>query len=199
MSKIISITGSEKQELLGLRDKFESKVKVAGCSTLAASFFGAGGIIVIMCSCLCLTLPGVNVINHVILPAVIPGTIVMVTIVPLLIASVIYHNKEKNRIREKMIRKMINHLHIYKIPEETRKVRVKFILHNFLEWKVHPTQPHKLLRNRLWTVEYQGKLLSELKDTLGKEKTDRNPRQERIARALDAARAKIPEKVSIYD
>ena len=193
MSSIQSITKNEQHELTLLHEKFGREVKITGYSAAAASFLLIGALIVITCGCLCLMLPGVNVVNHVILPAVAPGLIAILISIPLIIASV-RRSRDKNILRKEAINKMTTHLDTYKIPEKTRKERVNFILKNMLNWTENPENPSKLIKNTEWTDEYQGKILSDLKEIIGKEKKSRYPRQEKIAKALDKALVQINKK-----
>src|ERR1700722_11073834 len=58
------------------------------CPTLLASFLVISSLIVISASCFCLALPGVNVITHVILPGVLPGSVAIALSIPFIIKSV---------------------------------------------------------------------------------------------------------------
>jgi hypothetical protein len=183
----------QKQELESLHKDFGYQVKLTSCHTAAASFLMIGALIVITCGSLCLMLPGINVVSHVILPAVIPGSLAILTSIPFILAA-IKHAQDKQYIRKLMLDRMRSHLDVYKVPEQPRKARIHFILIEFLNWKPSPHDPKKLLRNRNWTKDYQGKILTELKEKIGKNKADRNPRQEKIATALDKALIKVNAK-----
>ena len=200
MSTIISISDGQKAELKTIFEDFEQKAKRAGYSAAAAAFLTIGASIVITCGCLCLMLPGVNVISHVILPAVVPGSFAILASLPFIFFAVKYTG-ERNEVRDQMINKMLVHLESYGIPdikaenkEKAEKQRVKFILHNFLHWIKDPNNPNKLLKNKSWAVEYQSKILEELKERIGKKKEKRNPRQEKIATAIDAATRKVTSR-----
>lgn len=58
------------------------------CPALLASFLVISSLIVISASCVCLALPGVNVITHVILPGVLPGGVAIALSIPFIIKSV---------------------------------------------------------------------------------------------------------------
>ncbi len=161
MTTAIQINESQSKELRAFHEDLDRKVKLTGCCVIAASFLIIGALIVIGCSCLCLTLPGINAINDVILPAVVPSLLAIIVSIPFILLSVQY-NRDKNYIREPMIERMINLLDEYGIPEQSRKVRVKFILNNFL--KEH------------WAKNYRSEILTDIKKRLGKEKEDRNSR-----------------------
>jgi hypothetical protein len=194
MSSVTSITGQQQQELKGLHEQFGRKVKLTGCSTAAAAFLLIGALIVIACGCLCCTLPGVNVIVDVILPAIVPAIFAILISIPCMILAVQYA-RDKKPLREQMILRMISHLDDYGVPEiEEQKEQVDFILKNILNWPVNPDNPRKLIKNKDWSDEYQGKILGDIKEIIGKEEKERNPRQESIAKAIDKARAKISKK-----
>jgi hypothetical protein len=192
MTEISSLTEAEKINLKELHNTFGEKAKLTGCSTLAASFLMIGALIVITCGCLCLMLPGVNAINHVVFPAILPGSLAIVTSIPFILLAV-KNSRKKNSIRGQMIHRMIALMEIYDIPKLSRKDRVQFLLCNFLNWKQEPNL-NKLQKNCYWTDEYQKKILTEIKEKIGKKKQERNPRQEKISVAIDKALAKIPQK-----
>lgn len=191
MTSIILLKEHERAELHALHQAYGTATKFTGCSTVAASFILTGSLIVISCGSLCLFLPGVNVITDVVFRAVIPGSLGIMSSLPFILYSV-KSNLEGNRIHKKMIDRMIYLLDEYKIPEKTRKERVKFILKNFLEWQLHPDKEGKLIKNIEWTDYYQNELIKSLKQRIGEDKKSRNPRQERIARAFDKVLVKIP-------
>lgn len=184
MSTLVILSPPQSEELKTLSQAFDKKARLAGCSAVAASFLLIGALIVITCSCLCLTLPGVNVINHVILPAVVPGILAIIVSIPFILLAV-KHNLDKNYYRETLVDRMVSHLESYKVPEMKRKERVKFILKNFLNWQIDHEAPNKLIKNREWSPQYQGKIVSDLKERIGTEKKKRNPRQEKIASILE--------------
>lgn len=192
MSSIPAISDFERQELKELNEAFDQKVKLIAYSAAAASFLLIGALIVIGCSCLCLTLPGVNVINDVVLKAIVPSFFAILLSIPLILLAVKY-NMDKNFIREQKIHKMVLLLDEYKVPEMERKMRTKFILRNLLNWQIDPKNPTKLNKNINWTSEYQGKILSDIKEIIGKKEKDQNPRQKRVALVLDKVRAKLNE------
>jgi len=190
----ISISSDDRAELLMLHDDFGKKIKWAACSTAAAAFLLVGALIVITCGCLCLMLPGVNVVNHVILRAVVPGIFGILISLPLILFAV-RNSLDKKIYHTQLIDTMVSYLDTYGVPEKSRKQRVNFILYNFIKWRKDPNDPNnaeKLLKNKNWTKEYQGKtILSAIKSRIGTSKQARNPRQEKIATAIDKARSKI--------
>ncbi len=188
---ITSITKAEKEILTKVREKFDHKAKLSGYSAAAASFLLIGALVIITCGCLCLMLPGVNVVYDVILPAVVPGIILIALSIPFIVFSVKMDLKNKDR-REELVLAMLKNLDDYGVPEMPKKMRHKFILKNFLDWREE--DDGKLTKNTNWKVEYQGKILSDIKDRMGEEKKDRNKRQEIMAKALDKARGEINKK-----
>src|SRR5262245_18644647 len=132
MSSIESITFPQSQELKKLGENFDYKTKLAGCSSAAATFLLIGALIVITCGCLCLMLPGVNVISHVILRAVVPGSLAIVVSIPFILLTV-RHRCDQDFFRKRLITRMVSLLEEYKVPEKKLKAeRVDFILKNFL-------------------------------------------------------------------
>ena len=189
----IQLLSTEKQELSALHDDFGHKVLLTGCCTAAASFLIIGALIVITCGCLCLMLPGINVVTHIILPAVVPGLCAIVASIPFIILAV-RHSRDKNFVREQTITRMISLMDTHEIPEKSEKERVRFILHNLLDWRTNLEEPDKIDKNTDWTIDYQKKILGDIKEMIGKDKKERNARQERIAEAIDKALTKLQQK-----
>ena len=190
---IQSLSATQHVALNTLHDEFGRKALFTGCSTAAASFLLIGALIIITCGCLCLMLPGINVVNHVILPAVIPGICAIVLSIPFILMSIRF-STDKNTLREQTIEKMITLLDDYEIPEMSEKNRVRFIIHNLLDWPSDLDKPGKVQKNTDWSLDYQKKILGDIKEKMGTEKSERNPRQEKIIEALDSALIKIQKK-----
>ena len=190
---IHSLTQPQRDTLNTLHEDFGHKVLLTGCSVAGASFLLTGALIIITCGCLCLMLPGINVVNHVILPAVVPGLCAIVLSIPLILMAVRF-SKEKNAIREQKIDQMITLLDEHEIPEMSEKNRVRFIVHNLLDWRSDPDKPGKMQKNTQWSLDYQKKILGDIKDKMGAEKSERNARQERIVEAIDSALIEIQKK-----
>ncbi len=138
------------------------------------------------CSSLCLTLPGVNAITQVILPAIVPALFAILVSIPLIIYSV-KKAREAAFIYDMMLDNMIALLEKYYIPERKRRIRLEFMMIHFLKWQKHPHNPKKFIRNTDWPREYQQKILTEMKKQLGEKKEDYNFRQKKIASAIDKA------------
>lgn len=175
------ISYQEKKYLDTLHADLESTASKMGWSTAAASFLIIGALIVITCSCWCLRLGAVNVLSQIIIPGVIPSIIAIGAAAPFVVVA--YRlSGAKNIIRKNMIDAMEDYLRKYNIfsiksplekknekkqKEADLKERAKFILINFLNWT---TNTKGLVKNRHWTLEYQSKISSDLKDRLGKKK-----------------------------
>ncbi len=190
---IPSLSEPQRDALTTLHDDFGHKVLLTGCSVAAASFLLIGALIIITGGCLCLMLPGINVVNHIILPAVVPGLCAIILSIPLIILAVRL-SRDKNAIREQKIDQMITLLDEYEIPNESEKSRVRFILHNLLDWRSDPDKPGKVQKNTHWSIDYQKKILGDIKEKMGAEKSERNARQEKIVTAIDSALIKIQKK-----
>src|SRR5271156_317876 len=119
-SSVNNITAEQQQGLKGLQSDFERKAKLTGCSAAAAAFLLIGALIVITCGCFCLLLQGVNVIHHVILPAVVPGILAIVISIPFILLAV-KHSRDMNSLRGQMIDQMITHLDNYKVDKREKK------------------------------------------------------------------------------
>ena len=212
MINIRSITEDQQIVLKNLHHDFRSKVKITGCSVAAASFLLIGALIVIGCGCLCLMLPGVNVLTQIAYPAIIPSLFAIALSTPLIVSGVV-NNQKGNVLRKEMIETMITYLDEYEVPEMRTEIpeetpqkekkkqikqeeekQIKFILKNLLDWTIQEEGSDKLLKNTYWTDDYQKKILSDIKDRLGKKKEDRNTRQEKMVKALDKTLPKIPNQ-----
>lgn len=194
MSTITSLSNADQVGLSELHKVCESKGKVAGWSGAAASFLLIGALIVITCSCLCLALPGVNVLTDVIARGVVPGLCGIILSIPFICIAV-KNGVEQGRKHRTLIDTMISHLDTYQIPEKKKKERrANFILHNLLNWKIDEEDKGKLLKNRIWTKEYQTKILTDINKRIGEKKKDRNPRQEKIATAIKEAMMRLNKR-----
>ena len=190
---IHTLTKPQREALHTLHDAFGHKVLLTGCSVAAATFLLIGALIIITGGCLCLMLPGINVVNHVILPAVVPGLCAILLSIPFILLA-IGSSRDKNTIREQKIEHMVTLLDEHEIPEMSEKNRVRFIIHNLLDWRADPNKPGKVQKNTSWSIDYQKKILGDIKEKMGTEKSERNERQERIVKAIDSALIKIQKK-----
>lgn len=80
--------------------EFMKLVCPSSSSAIGASILLIPGLIVIVSSCLCLTLPGVNVIRQVVLPGVLPGTGAVLLSIPLWVATFRYGQKKTAKWKE---------------------------------------------------------------------------------------------------
>lgn len=183
----------ETQELKALHEDFGHEACLSGCSTAAAAFLLVGALIVITCGSLCSMLPGINVTSHIILRAVVPGLCAIVLSIPFIILSV-YKSRDANALREKMITRALTLMDEYEIPEKKEEERIEFMLHNFLDWRSNAKKPSEIDKNTHWGFYYQKEILKDIKEKMGKEKNDRNPRQEKIAEAIEKAITRLQEK-----
>jgi len=168
MSNVVYIHGDDQEHLLELHDTFKNKRTRTGCSVAAASFLILGALIVIGCASLCLTLPGVNVINNVILPGVLPGSGALLLSIPFVIDGV-RKSKELNKARDELVDFNIALFSYHKINEMEAEDKVEFIKEKFF--------------NPKWTKEYAFKLIGDIKK--------RYPKKDPLAEALDEVRTKI--------
>jgi hypothetical protein len=188
---ITPITPLEKNEMRGLHDSFDQKVKLTGCCVAAAAFLIIGALIVITCGGLCFMLPGVNVIEDVVLKAIVPGLCALVVSIPFVVLSV-SQSRDKNLIREQQKTRMLALLDSYDIPDKPQEDQVNFILHHFLNWP-EGKKRGEIEKNKNWTADYQRTFLKELNEKIGK-KEDLNPRQKILSEALDEAMVKLTSK-----
>lgn len=155
MSSTLLISATAARSLHKHHEVFSEKAKIAGCSTAASSFLLIGALIVITCGCLCLNLSGVNVINQVILPAVVPGVAAILLSIPFIIASVKYA-REKNAIRQDIIDTIFKCLREDRqdLAEMDEEEQIAYIQKNFLD--------------ESWKKEYQSKLIADIKEEVEK-------------------------------
>lgn len=146
---------------------YYDKTTSLSCSTAAAVFLCVGALIVIMCGCLCLQLPNVNVIKHVILPAIVPGFIAIGLSIPFIIKTVKGRDEIKPQRRE-MFEIMVAALNDNRVATMKKNERVKFILKNFLEWKDGEKEGELLKDSR--EASYQRGILTKLQKIMDKNK-----------------------------
>jgi hypothetical protein len=169
----------EQGRLEKLHTDFGHQALWTGCSVAAASFLLTGALIVIGCGCLCLMLPGINVLNAVLLPAVLPGILGIIGAIPFILLAV-KHNRAKNDLRTRMIDQMVALLQNYRRAEQKKEDQVSFILKHF--FKSH------------WSLDYREKILNELKGCFEKKDQEQTPEQKSLTEALDGALEAIRKK-----
>ncbi len=161
----------DKTHLFALHETFNQKARLTGCSTAAASFLILGALIVIGASCLCLTLPGVNVIQHVILPGVFPGSGALLLSLPFIYATV-RGSRAKNAARKELIEfsiALINWHQVEDMPKTRQKT--KFLYKNFIKSR--------------WTKEYSSKLIKDIKERYPEEDKQTPRARKSLLKALD--------------
>jgi len=188
MHQLTSITDSEKQQIATSHEELSSETRWVGWSVGAASFLLVGALIVITCGCLCLMIPGVNVIQDVVLRAVVPGMCAILASIPFIVLAV-RHKKNQIPLRERQIKEMIGVMEAHDLPEKPLAERKQFVLHNFLDWRYDDKNPKHLNKNTAWTTSYQKKTLQDIKAKLS-DKTE-NPitkqRRKKVTKAIDRA------------
>lgn len=96
---------------------YSHEVRWVKWTTLPATFITSIAIIVIGCSALCLTLPGINALTEVVLPALLPGSLGLALCIPLVILS-IKHTKQSKKIRSAWVEQIHTHLQTSSISSE---------------------------------------------------------------------------------
>lgn len=172
MSSPSSLSTLEKQELAEL----QPSATLPSLTAAAATFLILGALIVITNASLCLALPGVNVVNQVVLPAVVPGVLAIVVSLPFILLSV-QHNQRLSFARKRLVEKIFDLLDSYEVPEMEKNKGTEFFLENFF--------------NPSWTVDYRSKILTDLSERLGSNKDIYNSRQLALSEILEEARRKI--------
>lgn len=191
MSSLGRISDPQREQMRGYHEDYHEKNRSQSCSIVVAALLCLGGLIVITGGCLCLNLPNINVINDIVLKAIVPGLLAITLAIPFIIKSV-QESQQKRPIRKKIITTMISHLETNKVARKSRKERIDFILSDLLDWKKDPNKPEKWITpTRGDAVQYQQKILTKIKKKMGEKKAQRNPHQEKIATAIDKAIAKL--------
>lgn len=179
MNPIVSITTSEKTELDTAHTRFIRESRIIGCSTGAAAFLLIGALVVIGCSALCLTLPGVNALSDIILPAFVPGGAAFILAIPAIVIAV-KKNRKKEALRKDALDQILTLFDQYGLSKMDKDEGGEFIKRNFT---------HK---DR--AKEYDNKVLGELRERFPKEKADQTEEQSAIIDCIDEARTLLFEK-----
>lgn len=179
MNPTVSITDIEKAELDQAHAKFIRESRFIGCSTAAAAFLLIGALIVIGCSALCLTLPGVNAFSDVILPAFVPAGAAIILAIPAIVIAVTKSRKRAG-FRKEILDQILVLFKKYKLYRMDKEEGGDFIKRNFT---------HK---DR--AKEFDNKLLGELRERFPKEKEDQTDKQIAIVERIDEARTLLLEK-----
>jgi hypothetical protein len=179
MSNVLHIHPQDIQHLFELHNIFKTSACQTGCSTAVASFLMIGALIVIKCACLCLMLPGINVVNNVIFPGILPCTGAIVLSIPFIVYSV-RRSREKNIHRKELIEWNLMLLKWLRVDRMEEEKIIDFINENFLKPK--------------WTKEYSAKVINDIKERYPKKKADQTPEQKTMIKALNGVCTKIYKK-----
>lgn len=150
---IVNLTDTEKSDLEVLHRDFGSKANLTGLSTGAATFLCVGALLIIGCSLLCLQLEGINAMQDLFYPAILPSICAIVLSIPLIVISVI-NSQKKNELREETFEKMgkwVKNNHVY---GRSKNEQIKFVEENFLKDS--------------WSISYRTKLITDFKETFPK-------------------------------
>ncbi len=157
------------EHLFRLYNAFDKKSCLAGLSVAAASFLIIGALIVIGGASLCLTLPGVNAISHIILPAIVPSAGVLLFSIALVYQGAIQKIKQ-NKERQKLIDYCVALFTYHNIMEMEKREKVAFIKEFF--------DPN-------WTREYSSRVVDDIKKRYPSEKETEDQAIKDLHKALD--------------
>ncbi|MCC5831774.1 MAG: hypothetical protein JJU12_01865 [Chlamydiales bacterium] len=176
MSHATKLNPADENHLFQLHETFKKTACRTGCSTAAASFLIIGALIVIGSACLCLTLPGVNVVSNVIAPGVLPGSGALLLSTKFIVYSV-RKSRKKNAQRHAIIDWNCMLLKFYQVDQMEEKAAVSFIKENLFKPK--------------WSKEYSSKVIGDIKERYPKNKDKQTEEEQALLKALDEARNKI--------
>lgn len=179
MSRPIQLHAQDQQHLFQLHAAFKKTACRIGCSAAAASFLVIGALIIISAACLCLSLPGVNVVNNVILPGVLPGSGALLLSIPFIVYTV-HKVEEKNRRRRELIDWNVMLLNHHQVHAMKKSAAASFIKDNFFK-------PN-------WAKEYASKVIGDIKERYPKDKDAQSPEDKALIKALDKAKIEIFKK-----
>ncbi len=89
------LSSEEKKQLDTFDKDFSYHSRIATITTVAAAFVAILSAIVLTCSGLCLILPGINAMQDIILPAMLPSAIALAASIPLMVVSFLQARKKK--------------------------------------------------------------------------------------------------------
>lgn len=150
---IVNLTDAEKTDLSTLDSDFSCKAGLTTLSTAAATFLCVGALLIIGCSLLCLQLEGINAMQDLFYPAILPSLCAIVISIPFIIISVI-NSQKKNELREEIFDKMGNWVEKSRILGKSKEDQINYVEENFL--------------NPKWSISYRTKLLTDFKETFPK-------------------------------
>ncbi len=176
MSQIRPLHPEDQEHLFKLHDTFDKSTSLLTCSTIAATFLVIGALIVIYSTSLFLTLPGVNVMYHVILPGTLPGCGALALSIPFIVYSV-KKSREKNVKRREVIDWSIRFLEHYHVEMMEVKSAATFIEENLFKPRTGK--------------EYSTKVLSEIVECFPKSENDQSNEEKALIKALNKAKENI--------
>jgi hypothetical protein len=132
MSSLGILTHEKKKELESFHQNFSHHSTVATVVTVVAAFLAILSAIVLTCSGLCLTLPGINAMHDIILPVMIPSTIALLCSIPFMVFSFL-HTKKKNQIHDERIGKIQELFSDYHLESYSKENKVQFIYDNLID------------------------------------------------------------------
>lgn len=142
------------------------------CCVAPAVLITTTALAVIVCASLCLAIPGVNAMTQVFYPAILPSLIAIIFCVPFLIQAV-RHNSREKQIREQFIEALHEPLNASD-PNASKQDLIDLISKDLPESTIEST-----------------KILTDLRNKYPKQEADRNPLEQKIVDAIDAAMKKI--------
>ncbi len=160
--KVPLISDDDKRPYLALCEEYSKRATEGARYTCAATFLFLGGAIVFLGAGVTMTVPGVNVISRIVLPAMLPASLAVLASIPFIVASV-RKGREKKRTELELFRiiirlcrkeysyfadpvrverSFVNLDHVNEKKEQL--LRQEFILRNFLCTSLeHPSTAEK--------------------------------------------------------
>lgn len=145
-------------------------------ATLSGALLLTLSLTVIFSASLCLVLPGVNVINNVILPGLLPGSIGLLLSLPCFLAMYLLHQK-MGRVRTPWLEKYETYIHTTPINEPDEKKRIEKRADYILDELINP----------FWGQDYKERILIDLKNRLP-EDGQRSPPEIELSKVYDKAK-----------
>lgn len=172
-----SITTIEKNLLETYQKDFDRHVRIIGITIVSASFITITALVVIACASACLILPGVNTMQQVILPAIVPASCAILLSIPLIVVAV-KNTKSKNAARKQWIGEL-NTLSDTYLKKIEKSKRATFIVEQFFK--------------KEWTKEYSFQIIDDLKKLYPEKKEDQTRWQTETLKILDEVKANIAD------
>lgn len=137
-NNIPSLNIDDRNHLFNLHKVSKNKDCLASCSTAAAAFLILGALIVISCASLCFTLPGINAIQDVILPGILPGIGAILLSLPFIIYS-IRQQPSRKTARQDAQDFTLALFSWHQVDQMDKETKISFIHNNFFKskWSNH--------------------------------------------------------------